>query len=322
MIRPSSASFSSLTAILFLIFAGCSDEVTSSENQEIALAGKTSKFEDQTIKLEDGATYKGSVLSGKPHGVGQMRFSNGDFYEGSFVRGRRYGQGIMTYRSDKNLKRYDGSWKNNKRHGNGIQEYADGTTEDGIWNNGQFIRGKRTEEELIFEGVWSENLFQGIVKFSQGKSFTGILENDELKKGFLVTAEGDRYVGPFLEGLYHGTGSLEKDDGELYVGNFHQGRYQGIGRLENAGGNVYVGEFSNGFPHGQGRQTDVSGVEYVGHWENGQRQGSGVLTFRDGARFAGEFDNGYAVDGQYFWPDGRVTRSYQDQNGQWNDKSP
>jgi hypothetical protein len=45
----------------------------------------------------------------------------------------------------------------------------------------------------------------------------------------------------------------------------------------------------------------------------------GVLDFGDGTFFSGEFANGLAFDGQYDWGDGRVTNSYQDEDGNWLD---
>ena len=84
-------------------------------------------------------------------------------------------------------------------------------------------------------------------------------------------------------------------------------------------GSVYSGEFLDDLPHGKGRQSDLSGVVYVGAWENGYKSGSGVLDFGDGTSYIGEFENGRASDGLYDWGDGTTSRSYQDENGEWQD---
>ena len=47
--------------------------------------------------------------------------------------------------------------------------------------------------------------------------------------------------------------------------------------------------------------------------------GQGKLNFGDGNSFSGEFENGRAVDGIYYWQDGRTSRSFQDLDGNWQD---
>jgi len=92
-----------------------------------------------------------------------------------------------------------------------------------------------------------------------------------------------------------------------------------MGILKDLDGSIYSGEFLGGLPHGQGRQSDLSGVTYVGSWEFGKKQGNGVLDFNDGTSFVGEFEDGLAVDGIYQWDDGTTSRSFQDENGAWQD---
>ena len=45
----------------------------------------------------------------------------------------------------------------------------------------------------------------------------------------------------------------------------------------------------------------------------------GAFDFGDGTSFVGEFMNGIAVSGQYDWGDGKITNSYQDSDGNWQD---
>ena len=55
-------------------------------------------------------------------------------------------------------------------------------------------------------------------------------------------------------------------------------------------------------------------------WSEGVKKGRGNLDFGDGTSFTGEFDKGLAIRGSYDWGDGRVTDSYQDENGDWRDR--
>ena len=50
--------------------------------------------DDQTQDVElrfDGNKYVGDLKDGKPHGQGEMTYSNGDLYVGDFFNGRRDG---------------------------------------------------------------------------------------------------------------------------------------------------------------------------------------------------------------------------------------
>jgi hypothetical protein len=67
-------------------------------------------------------------------------------------------------------------------------------------------------------------------------------------------------------------------------------------------------------------QSDVSGVVYTGSWKEGEKHGMGTLDFGDGTNYTGEFLSGLANSGLYDWGDGIVTDSYQDENGEWQDR--
>ena len=50
------------------------------------------------------------MKDGKPHGEGEMTYSNGDTYKGSFVNGKRSGTGILSQAQTKYV--FEGEWKN------------------------------------------------------------------------------------------------------------------------------------------------------------------------------------------------------------------
>ena len=85
-------------------------------------------------------------------------------------------------------------------------------------------------------------------------------------------------------------------------------------------GTRYSGEFEQNQPNGYGVQISADGVTYSGLWENGVRNGTGTLDFGDGTSFVGEFKNGLAYDGLYDFGDGRITDSYQNDDGDWVDR--
>ena len=89
-------------------------------------------------------------------------------------------------------------------------------------------------------------------------------------------ANGDKYVGEWKDGKYHGQGtctygkrhSRSKKDAE-YVGEWKDGKYHGQGTYTNKG-LKYVGEYKDGKLHGQGT-ISANGNKYVGEWKDGSR---------------------------------------------------
>jgi hypothetical protein len=83
------------------------------------------------------------------------------------------------------------------------------------------------------------------------------------------------------------TGSI----GDKYVGEWKNGNFHGQGSVTFFNWGSYIGEFNNGKMHGKGTATYVSGNKYVGEWMHDSMHGQGVLLFSDGSKFVGEFQN-------------------------------
>ena len=66
------------------------------------------KSTDQIV-LEDGSTYQGKILDGKPHGFGKKRTYDGQLYIGDFHQGNENGYGTLF--SKKGTISYQGLWK-------------------------------------------------------------------------------------------------------------------------------------------------------------------------------------------------------------------
>ena len=85
-----------------------------------------------------GCKYVGEWKNGKRYGRG-IETEEGDNewqYVGEFKDNLRHGEGSYTwYTGDK----YVGEWKGDKQDGQGTMTYADGTVEEGLWENGEFI---------------------------------------------------------------------------------------------------------------------------------------------------------------------------------------
>ena len=103
--------------------------------------------------------------------------------------------------------------------------------------------------------------------------------------------DGEKYVGEWKDGLWHGRGTVTRTDGEKkYVGEFKDGLPNGHGTHTDFYGNEYVAEFKDGIPTGQGTITYFEGSKYVGELKNGQLHGKGTFTFPDGYSLEGVWE--------------------------------
>jgi hypothetical protein len=204
--------------------------------------------------------YRGNFdLSGIPQGHGEMICEeNGrQFdYRGSFLNGEFHGQGSLRVGNSY----YVGGFQNSLKHGAGREEFLDG--------NGN----KRS-----YEGVWVDNnLKAGCLLFTHNgmvMHYHGGLDVNGLAQGegvltCEICANGEHkfnYRGNFLNGKFHGRGSLQGGifNTYSYNGTFVDGKFDGQGSLQ-IGNKYYAGGFKDGLKHGVGRE------EYLG--EDGKRK--------------------------------------------------
>ena len=318
--------YSKLSFVLlltFFIFGCAEDQAVEFEASTVQISDKLAKqAKSGRYVFEDGSLYEGELVLGLPDGYGVITYSSGDLYEGQFAKGSPNGYGTIRYKSIQDLEKYSGNWENGKRSGFGALTMGDQSVLEGHWDQDSLKYGEfRDASGNISYGKWQNNqLDEGNLFLFNGDQFTGVFNKDgTYDYGTLSTANGVIYFGEFENGLFHGSGVLIDEEGIQYTGEFAEGVKSGMGILKDLDGSIYSGEFFGGLPHGQGRQSDLSGVTYVGSWEFGKKQGSGVLDFNDGTSFVGEFEDGLAVDGIYQWDDGTTSRSFQDENGAWQD---
>ena len=82
--------------------------------------------------------------------------------------------------------------------------------------------------------------------------------------------EGNKYVGEFRDGKFHGQGNYTFNDGSSYSGEWKNGEYHDQGTYTWANGDKYIGEHKNGKRHGQGTYTFNDGRVWDGQWKDGE----------------------------------------------------
>jgi hypothetical protein len=87
----------------------------------------------------------------------------------------------------------------------------------------------------------------------------------------------------------NGTGTYVYENGDRYVGPFKDGLRSGQGAFEYANGDRFTGEYVAGERNGTGTYIFKNGDRYVGNFSKGLRAGQGVYTFHQGGVFRGEF---------------------------------
>ena len=107
--------------------------------------------------------------------------------------------------------------------------------------------------------------------------------------GGATFANGNKYVGEWRDGKFHGQGTYTFSSGNRYVGEFRDGRYSGRGTFSSSNGDHYVGEFREDRPEGAGEFTWRNGDRYEGTWRNGKKHGHGKMTLASGQTYTGEF---------------------------------
>jgi hypothetical protein len=110
------------------------------------------------------------------------------------------------------------------------------------------------------------------------------------RKGKETYADGDVYVGEFVDCKRHGYGKCEFADGRKYEGQFFAGKLSGYGKFTYPDGNIYEGEWEDDSMHGQGKLTYVHGFVYEGKWNDGCKHGPGrLISYVEGKVYEGEW---------------------------------
>ena len=262
---------------------------------------------------------------------------------------------ILYYDDEKKKIKYKGEYKNDKYEGRGILYNTEGKIEfngyfskgnyDGFGNlfsnnklkyEGYFSEGKKNgkgllyyynSEKIYFNGIFDmNNYIEGIEFDPHGvKLYKGLFMNNKPKEGKNIkyyNLNGDlEYEGDFLEGQYHGYGTLNINyyydkkgifsefNTLYYIGEFKNNKCNGQGKIYKnhfLGKYLfYEGNFDNDYFSGNGKMYyQNKEIFYEGQFEKNKIIGKGIKYYKNGKiKFQGNFSNNNCIQGIYYSPD-------------------
>ena len=189
--------------------------------------------------------YTGSLIDGKPNGIGVLVNENGLVYQGEFKEGEIVGNGKMyIYQCNKNIGNIKDSIKNKN-----LEKIFEGTFINGV-KEGKFKEYNKNHLK-IFEGEFKNDIKNGRgIEYSNGNKI---------------------YEGEFKDDLKDGKGVEYKNGNKMYEGDFKEGKKNGIGIFYNNQSNkIYEGNFENNYFNGKGTLFYNDGkIQYQGTFKNG-----------------------------------------------------
>jgi hypothetical protein len=95
--------------------------------------------------------------------------------------------------------------------------------------------------------------------------------------------KGQKYIGEFLKGEFHGQG-IFRYEGREYVGQYKKHKRHGQGTYTYADGSKYVGGWRKHEYHGEGTFTSAGGTVDEGIWKNGKLVTRKILNIAENKR--------------------------------------
>lgn len=236
----------------------------------------------------EARVYEGEYVNGKREGTGTFTWPSGQKYEGEWKEGKYNGQGTLTY-SDGSV--FVGTFVDGEKDGDAVYTRADGTVVEEKWSNGNMWL---VDKEYTTPG-------------GEAGTYTGFFDlGNSVPMGFgtMKYANGQIYVGDWVDGDREGQGRWTWPDGGFYDGEWKNGKRHGQGTFTWANGSYYEGGWKDGKYNGQGKYVvvDEDGktyTHYEGDYVDGHWEGHGVKSWANGNKVEGEFVadklNGYAV---------------------------
>lgn len=154
---------------------------------------------------------------------------------------------------------------------------------------------KQSTKVVYTNGVWKNDIKTGEGHYTkEGKfEYNGSFVNGEFHgNGSIRYANGMKYQGQWFEGKMQGKGTLTTTEGDNYIGELSDSKFNGEGTLTKATGDIYTGFWIDGVLNGQGTLTTKQGLLYVGGFADNLFHGNGSLTYPDGGHYEGSFSNG------------------------------
>lgn len=266
----------------------------------------------------DGGEYFGSLVNGRLHGKGLIKWPNGDYYQGAFLNGRFSGTGKLVLAGGES---YEGEFRDGRKSGRGRLVTADGSVFVGVFvhdrlNGHGRYQGANGE---TYDGEFRDGAFHGNGEFKHGgRSYSGRFQHGSFHgKGRYDNGRGEIYEGDFVKGDLHGNGIYTHSEGVRYEGEFRDWVMHGSGRYADPGGNIYEGRFVDGQLQGEGTFTGADGTRYEGGFREWMFAGKGKLYSANGDVYVGSFENG-RYHGQGVLTYGRAREDGRTQDiGEW-----
>ena len=278
---------------------------------------------------------QGSDVSRWTNCFGFVSYSSTEKYSGEFIDGQRHGMGTFTFFGGW---KYVGEFKNYKRNGQGIYYKPDGSiSAAGNWSDDKLVSSFAldTNRFPFNPPIQTASAFSTPPPIQTASAFStpervqlGSAAQSQLPAcqgsdvsrwtncfGTATSANGNKYVGEFKDGNYHGQGTYTFSTGNKYVGEYKDDKRNGQGTLTWANGEKYVGEFKDDKFNGQGTYTFANGHKYVGDYKDDKRNGQGTYTYANGDKYVGEYkDNQLNGEGIRYSPSGSIIEQGRWQN--------
>lgn len=200
------------------------------------------------MSYRDGWQYNGDIIkvqdTFKRHGFGTYsRFMSDEKYTGNWVNDKRHGKGTSILCDDSS---YEGEWINDKKHGFGKLVFRntiyEGEFVDGIltgkgtltYENGDKYEYLGTDKIIVDDK--EIDVIRGVITYVNGNVYEGQLIKDMFSFDFLRNyhgtmkyANGDKYIGNWLNGYKNGYGTYAYANGDTYNASWTRGRKNGLG---------------------------------------------------------------------------------------------
>jgi len=254
-------------------FVSSEEEEEEEEEEEGGEGNKTkaTKRSRRKIVLQNGDVYEGkwNETSNVPVAdeTSTYTWKNGDAFMGNctqILQGKkRPDSGIITYKKDGTIYEY-------YRKGYGKLVRADGSSYIGNFNErgefsgfGKFTSAPQKTTKDASASASREACAQHEGLYREGKP-NG--------PGQFRFANGDMYQGEFVDGFFHGWGTIVFNEmGDRYDGEFSRGAFNENGVYTWKNGNCYVGKWKNNKMHGPGAFSDGEEVFILCEYNNGNR---------------------------------------------------
>ena len=279
------------------------------------------------VERESKSYYVGMWKNNLPNGYGEKTvFLENDTIaiKGNYIDNSLNGVAEVSFSDDY----YYGEWRNDKYDGYGLYVFANGETQQGIFEKGKLVK------EMVF--CYKDNLdgskkIPTAVEVSEGcgdseeasaidfvnwinSSYsvsTAYFNQNNWYQEFFEIRGGEETVSSDLPACEVSNNKILSDfkcfakittEDEIYEGEFLNGKREGEGILNYTSdsefyGNSYQGKFLNDRYHGEGIYKYVTGDYYEGNFRMGRFDGFGIFYYKSGE------DDGDIYEG--YWQNGR-----------------